>query len=252
MVLLFDLVIPCITYYVWYDNHGTSTLKYDKGILGGAVACFGFGELWILAARVWRLFFRQQECAPLLSRNRWELDATSWVYGVAVLLALIPLVVGSKLEIPELYLYSPCFIFIFLGFLMFVTTVTPFKLPIGINSHERGTNIRPFIYYAAEDFIAVDGLQDREFRVRYNERYESNKMFRRFFFNLTLFWLLGVLIYIGCASAIIWTLAFNYAFGLVFGILFVWIGVWAGSTYLWVKWEMKREARAYEEGEIIG
>ncbi|KAI5367682.1 hypothetical protein Slin14017_G027180 [Septoria linicola] len=251
MVLLFDLVVPCITYYVWYDIHGPEP-KYDKGILGGAVACFGFGEIWILAARVWRLFFRQEECAPLLSRSRWELDATSWVYGVAVLLALIPFVIGSELEIPELYLYAPCFIFGFLGLLMFMTTITPFKLPIGINSHKRGTKIRPFIYYAAEDFIAVDGLQDREFRVRYNERYETNAMFRQFFFNLTLFWLFGVMIYIGCASAIIWTLEFNHAFGLIFGILFSWIGLWALITWLWVKWEMKREHRAYEEGEIVG
>lgn len=249
MVLLFDLVIPCITYYVWYDIHGPDK-KYDQGILGGAVACFGIGEVWILGARVWRLYFRHEECAPLLSRSRWELDATSWVYGVAVLLALIPFVVGSELVIPELYLYSPCFIFAFLGVLMFITTITPFKLPIGINSHKRGTKIRPFIYYAAEDFIAVDGLQDREFRIRYNERYESNKMFRRFFYNLTLFWLFGVLVYIGCASAIIWNLEFNHAFGLVFGVLFSWIGIWALTTFLWVKWEMKREQRAYEAGEI--
>lgn len=249
MVLLFDLVVPCIAYYVWYDNHGPD-IKYDRGILGGAVACFGFGELWILFARVWRLFFRREECAPLLSRNRWELDATSWVYGVAVLIALPPFVIGSELEIPELYLYAPCFIFGFLAILMFITTLFPFKLPIGINSQERGTRIRPFIFYAAEDFIAVDGLQDREFRVRYNERYEHNAMFRRFFFWLTLFWFFGCLIYIGCASAIIWTLEFNHAFGLIFGILFSWIGVWAFITWRWVKWEMRRERRAFEEGFV--
>jgi hypothetical protein len=196
------------------------------------------------------LYFRREECAPLLSRSKWELDATAWVYGVAVLCALIPFIIGSELEIPELYLYSPCFIFAFLGILMFITTLIPIKLPIGINSHPRGTRIRPFIYYAAEDFIAVDGLQDREFRVRYNERYEHNKMFRQFFFNLTLFWIFGVMVYIGCASAIIWNLKFNYAYGLIFGILFSWIAVWAGITYLWVHYEMRREARAYEDGEV--
>ncbi|KAM3423440.1 hypothetical protein BST61_g871 [Cercospora zeina] len=249
MVLLFDLVVPCIAYYVWYDNHGPNP-KYDRGILGGAVACFGFGELWILLARVWRLFFRREECAPLLSRSRWELDATSWVYGVAVLIAVPPFVIGAEKEIPELYLYSPCFIFGFLAILMFITTLFPFKLPIGINSQERGTRIRPFIFYAAEDFIAVDGLQDREFRVRYNERYEHNAMFRRFFFWLTLFWFFGCLVYIGCASAIIWTLEFNHAFGLVFGILFSWVGLWAFITWRWVKWEMRRERKAFEEGTV--
>jgi hypothetical protein len=45
-----------------------------------------------------------------------------------------------------------------------LVTLIPFRIPIGINSHEMGTPLRPFIYYATEDFIAVDGLQDREFR----------------------------------------------------------------------------------------
>ena len=267
MILLFDLVVPCIVYYVWYDQriaewnsncreqfpNRTCPIpkpEYNSDILGAAVACFGIGESWILVARVWRLFFRRDECAPLLSRNRWELDATSWVYGVAMILALIPFVVGADLEIPELYLYAPSFIMGFLGILMVITTLFPFKIPIGINSHPRGSGLRPFIYYAAEDFIAVDGLQDREFRVRYNERYETNKMFRRFFLYLTLWWILGVLIYIGCVSAVIWTLEFHYAFGLSLGILFSYIAIWAAVTAVWVNIEMKREHRKYEEDEI--
>lgn len=267
MILLFDLVIPCIIYYTWYNKHRGQWQRqcreeypdrdcpipkpeYDKDILGYAIICFGFGELWILMARVWRLVFRQEECAPLLSRNRWELDATSWVYGVAMITALIPFVVGSSLELPHLYLYSPSFIMGFLGILMVITTFVPFKIPIGINSQGRGTRLRPFIYYAAEDFMAVDGLQDREFRVRYNERYESNSMFRRFFLYLTLWWLLGVCIYIGCVSAVIWTLEFHYAFGVSFGILFSYIAIWAVVTAVWVKLEMKREHLAYENDEI--
>lgn len=268
MIALFDLIVPCIIYYTWYDRHrgqwerqcreqypGQNPCpiekpEFDKDILGSAIACFGFGELWILIARVWRLFFRREECAPLLSRNRWELDATSWVYGVAMIVALIPFVVGSSLVIPKLYLYGPSFLMGFLGVLMVITTLHPFKIPIGINSHERGSGLRPFIYYAAEDFIAVDGLQDREFRVRYNERYQTNKMFRQFFLYLTLWWMLGVCVYIGCASAIIWTLEFHYAFGLTLGVLFAYIACWAGVTFVWVKYEMKREHEAYEKGSF--
>ena len=147
-------------------------------------------------------------------------------------------------------MYGPSFIMGFLGILMVITLDVPFKLPIGINSQARGSRLRPFIYYAAEDFIAVDGLQDREFRVRYNERYESNRMFRRFFVDLTLWWLLGVCLYIGCVSAVIWTLPFHYAFGLSLGVLFSYIVVWAAVTYVWTTIEMKREHRAYEEGRI--
>jgi hypothetical protein len=268
MIVLFDIVVPCIIYYTWYNSHKSTweaecrdrfssqqpcpieRPQFDKDILGSAIASFGIGELWILIARVWRLFFHREQCAPLLSRNRWELDATSWVYLVAMILALIAFVVGSSLVIPELYLYGPSFIMGFLGILMIITIDVPFKIPIRINSQARGSMLRPFIYYAAEDFIAVDGLQDREFRVRYNERYESNSMFRRFFVNLTLWWLLGVCIYIGCVSVVIWTLPFHYAFGLSLGVLFSYIAVWAAVTYVWTIIEMKREHRAYEEGRI--
>jgi hypothetical protein len=267
MILLFDLIVPCVIYYTWYDTQKWNWKKqcredypdqkcpvqqpeFDKAILGYAIISFGFGELWILIARVWRLFLHPEECAPLLSRNRWELDATCWVYAVAMLMALIPFVVGSSLEIPKLYLYSPSFIMGFLGTLMAITICVPFKIPIGINSHARGSKLRPFIYYAAEDFIAVDGLQDREFRVRYNERYETNKMFRRFFVYLTLWWILGVCVYIGCVSVVIWTLEFHYAFGLSFGVLFSYIAIWASVTAVWTRLEMKREHKAYEEGKI--
>ena len=128
MIALFDITIPCIIYYTWYLSHRSKRHKdcrpyfargvdcpipeqqFDKSILGSAIASFGVGELWILIARVWRLIFRREQCAPLLSRNKWELDATSWVYGVAMILALIPFIVGSTLVMPKLYLYSPSFI----------------------------------------------------------------------------------------------------------------------------------------------
>jgi hypothetical protein len=267
MILLFDIVVPCIIYYSWYNAHKSEWQRqcklqypdqrcrikqseFDKAILGYAVVSFGFGELWILFARVWRLFAHSKDCAPLLSRNRWELDATCWVYVVAMLIALIPFAVGSSMMMPKLYLYSPAFLMGFLGILMVITACIPFKIPIGINSHARGSSLRPFIYYAAEDFIAVDGLQDREFRVRYNERYESNKMFRRFFFHLTLWWILGVCIYIGCVSVVIWTLEFHYAFGLSLGVLFSYIMIWATVSAIWTKIEIEREHRAYEQGKI--
>jgi hypothetical protein len=217
--------------------------------MGTAVAMFGIGEAYVLLARVWRLFFRRDQCAPLLSRSRWEFDATSWVYLVAMLIALIPFVTGSSLVLPELYLYGPSSLMAFLGALMVVTTLIPIKIPIGINSHERGTRIRPFIYYAAEDFIAVDGLQDREFRVRYNQRYETSKAFRRMFVFLTLWWELGVAVYIGCVSAVIWLLPFHIAFGLSLGVLFSYIATWAAGSYVYVNWEMNRQRKKFEEGK---
>lgn len=268
MIALCDLVIPCIIYYQWYLKHRAKWQRdcrewhergdscpiekpqFDEDIMGTAVAMFGIGELYVLLARVWRLFFRREQCAPLLSRSRWELDATSWVYLVAMLIALIPFVTGASLVIPVLYLYGPAFLMAFLGILMVITTLLPFKIPIGINSHERGSGLRPFIYYAAEDFIAVDGLQDREFRIRYNQRYETSKAFRRMFVMLTLWWELGVATYIGCLSAVIWTLPFHIAFGLSLGLLFGYIATWALGTSLYVNWEMNRQRKRFEEGKV--
>lgn len=269
MILFFDIVVPCIIYYTWYRSRRADWSdrclseypgqhpcpieppeQFNSHILGSAIASFGLGELWILLARVYRLFYHPDVCAPLLSTSRWQLDATAWVYLVAILIALVPFLVGSTLEIPELYLYGPSFLMSFLGIMMVITTLHPFNIPIAINSQPKGTTLRPFIYYAAEDFMAVDGLQDREFRTRYNDRYESNPMFRRFFFNLTLWWTLGVCVYIGSVSAVIWTLPFHYAFGLSLGVLFSYIACWAVVTFVWVKIEMKREHEAYERGDF--
>lgn len=173
-IILFDLVVPCIIYYEWYNRHRGQWddqcrpyfeintecpipfKGYDTTILGSAIASFGVGELWIWLARSYRLLRRPDDCAPLLSRSRWELDATSWVYLVSMVLALVGFLVGSSRDIPKLYLYSPSILMAFLGLLMAVTAFAPFTLPIGINSHARGSKLRPFIYYAAEDFIAVD------------------------------------------------------------------------------------------------
>ena len=260
MIILFDLVVPCIIYYAWFDVHKVQWERrcreheghsapcqldkpeFDRHILGYAVISFGIGELYILIVRVFRLLRFKEDCAPLLSRSKWELDATSWVYGVSMLYALVPFVVGSSEDIPKLYLYAPGALMAFLGILMLVTMV-PFKIPIGIDSQARETPVRPFVYYACEDFIAVDGLQDRGFRIRYNIRYGRSKPFRRMMFNLTLWWFLGICIYLGCLSSIIWLSAFHVAFRLSFGILFAWIIIWITLSCVYVKFEIERQGR---------
>ena len=94
----------------------------------------------------------------------------------------------------------------------------------------------------------LDGVQDRDFRVRYSDRYGSNKAFRRMFLYLTLWWIFGVATYIGCVSAVIWTLELHYAFGLSLGVLFSYIVIWAATSYVYVMWEIKRDRRVFEEG----
>ncbi|TID24414.1 hypothetical protein E6O75_ATG02779 [Venturia nashicola] len=273
IIILFDLVVPCLIYYIWLRVVRTNWRhrceeaniplancsdypEYNDVILGLAVIAFGIGELYILIVRVVRLIKYREDCAPLLSRHWAELDATSWVYLCALIVPLISFVVSTTLRddtghprvIPWLYLYAPGFLMGFLLILMCITLI-PFTLPYGINSDPRGTKCKPFVYYAAEDFIAVDGWQGRAFRQRYKDRYENSKMFRNFFFRLQLFWIAGASIYIGCLSAVIWKLEFEYAFGVCFGLLFTYLIFWATVSYFWMKWEMHREKKAFEEGD---
>ncbi|QDS73930.1 hypothetical protein FKW77_007788 [Venturia effusa] len=273
IVLLFDLVVPCLVYYIWLrvvrtnwrhrcEDAGTPLSQcpdypeYNDVILGLAVIAFGFGELYVLIVRIIRLIKHREECAPLLSRHWAELDATSWVYVVSLIIPLIAFVVSTTytgggedpIVIPWLYLIAPGFLMGFLLILMVITLI-PFKLPYGINSDPRGSRCKPFVYYAAEDFIAVDNYQGREFRVKYKDRYENSKMFRRFILRVNLFWIAGAAIYVGCLCAVIWNLEFEYAFGTTLGLLFTYLVLWVSVTNLWVKWEMARETKAFEEGD---
>lgn len=239
VILFCDLVIPCIIYYSWLGSHSLDP-GYDPDILGYAVISFGLGEAYILVVRVYRLIRYNDQCAPLLSKHKWELDATSWIYGASLLAGLIPFVVGSTLGIPELYLYSPGIYMAFLGFWCFLSLI-PFKLPVRVGSEERGTIMQPLVYYAAEDFFAVDGWQKRDFRVRYRQRYATSIMFRKMIFEITVWWCAGIMVYIGCLSAVIWNNPFHIAFGLSLGVLFSFIILWAICTYVYIQIALERE-----------
>ncbi|KAI3392337.1 hypothetical protein diail_5850 [Diaporthe ilicicola] len=239
-IIFGDLVIPCIVYYVWLGAQPAGAPRYNKDILGFAILPFGLGELYILVVRVWRLIKYYDECAPLLSRHKWELDATSWIYAAALLAALVPFVVGSERTIPQLYLYAPG---IYMAFLLSwaLFSLIPFKTPVRIDSEPRGHRMRPLVFYAAEDFFAVDGWQKKEFRVRYRQRYDSSIMFQKMIFELTVWWCSGIFVYIGCLSAIIWNTEFEVAFGLSLGLLFSFIISWAIMTYIYIQVALERE-----------
>jgi hypothetical protein len=165
IVLILDLIVPCAIYYSWlhverkkWRRNGEQGPKpvYDEHVLGLSVVAFGIGELYILLVRIVRLIKDWEGCAPLLSKHKWELDATCWVYGVALLVALIPFLVSTLAKeevIPWLYLYSPGFLMVFLGLIAIITLI-PIKIPVRINSDPAGSRLKPIVYYAAEDFIA--------------------------------------------------------------------------------------------------
>lgn len=249
-VLLLDLAVPCIIYYVTLRSY-PGTPVFEQGSLGYTIISFGIGELGILIVRVYRLFRRPQRYAPLLSKSRWELDATAWVYGTALLVALIPFVVSTSIDNKEpwLFLYAPAFLIAYLWICAIVTLV-PFKVPVRIDSEPAGSRLYPLVYYAAEDFMAVDAVQGREFRVRYRARYRESPMFRQMIRDLNLFWIGGCTVYLGCVSAVVWNLSFEFAFGVTLGVLFFWVILWAFLTWVWVQLALIREARWYRKRSI--
>ncbi|GKT43554.1 zinc metalloproteinase nas-7 [Colletotrichum spaethianum] len=271
VILFFDLALPVCIYYSWLrarrnDRRAACQGAYDAGvecglppvqtiesrILGFAIIAFGFGEVYILVVRVYRLIARWEECAPLLSKHWWELDATTWVYTLGLIAALVPFVCSTTVYEPFvvewLYLYAPAFMFMVLDVIAFLTLI-PIKIPFRINSDPKGSRLKPIVYYAAEDFFAVDGAQNREFRKKYVERYEKSMMFRKMILELTLFWIGGCTCYIGYVAAMIWNLEFERAFGSTLGVLFGWIIIWGVSARFWIEYAIKREQKWWKESK---
>ncbi|KAJ0311213.1 hypothetical protein COL5a_002371 [Colletotrichum fioriniae] len=271
VILFFDLALPVCIYYSWLrarrnDRRAACQSAYDAGvecglppvqtvesrILGFAIIAFGFGEVYILIVRVYRLIARFDECAPLLSKHWWELDATTWVYALGLIAALVPFVCSTTVYEPDvvewLYLYSPAFMFMVLDVIAFATLI-PIKIPFRINSDPKGTRLKPIVYYAAEDFFAVDGAQNREFRKKYVERYDKSMMFRKMILELTLFWIGGCTAYIGYVAGIIWNLEFERAFGTTLGVLFGWIIIWGVTARFWIEYAIKREQKWWKENK---
>lgn len=267
LVLILDLAVPCIIYYVTRDKDlanwraacaaavarspGACPIPppevFNQEALGYTIIPFGIGEVAILMVRCYRLIRHHDRYAPLLSTRWWELDATAWVYASALLVALIPFVVTTSISTKEpwLFIYAPAFLVAYLG-IWTVLTLVPFKIPVRVDSEPRGTRVLPLVYYAAEDFMAVDGCQGRGFRTRYRARYAESRMFRRMIFQLNMFWIAGVAIYLGCVSAVIWKLPFEFAFGSSLGVLFFWVILWAILTYVWVRVALIREMKWYK------
>ncbi|KAJ0158630.1 hypothetical protein CTA2_11178 [Colletotrichum tanaceti] len=271
VILFFDLALPVCIYYSWLrarrnDRRAACQPAYDAGvecglgpvktiesrILGFAIISFGFGEIYILVVRVYRLIARFEECAPLLSKHWMEMDATTWVYTLGLIAALVPFVTSTTVYEPEvvewLYLYSPAFMFMVLDVIAFLTLI-PIKIPFRINSDPKGTRLKPIVYYAAEDFFAVDGAQNREFRKRYVERYDKSMMFQKMILELTLFWIGGCTCFIGYVAAMIWNLEFERAFGSTLGVMFGWIIIWGVAARFWIEYAIKREEKWWKQNK---
>jgi hypothetical protein len=242
VVLMFDLILPCILYYL-LKRH---TDLEDYTILGISVAALGIGELIELPLRMWRLGRHRSTFGPLGTEVWWHFDVVTWFYLMLTIIAVTPFAVSTSVDplLYDLFLMSTAII-IGVGTLLAFITLFDFRAPFRLSSDPKGAKVKPAAYYVMEDFIAVDAGQGRRFRMELRDRYEASDIFRQVLFRSTAWWALGGLVYVGISLAITYGTDFDTAYGLIFGTLFLWILVWALVNWYYVHSEMKREKQVW-------
>ena len=244
-LLLFDLVLPCIIYYILSDL----TSLNDFTVLGLACASLGLGELLELPWRGYRLVKYRDEYAPLGQDKKWGFDFLFWWYLIATIIGIVPYVFSTSIgdePIYWLFLFTPGFL---VGFAVFTTSLSAiaFRLPCRVSSDAKGERCKPFVYYVVEDFVAVDAGQKRGYRLEFKKRYDESPVFRRMIWDVNMWWTIGGVIFIGALAGMTWGLAFAVAYGLSFGLLWVWIGLWALGTLGLVQRALKMERKWFEK-----
>ncbi|TVY69040.1 hypothetical protein LSUE1_G007555, partial [Lachnellula suecica] len=183
-ILFFDLVLPCIIFYVLLSVTSLS-IAY----------------------------------APLGQEAKWGFDFFFWWYLAATVMGIVPYVFATSLDEPILWLFlmTPGFL---VGFacLTAAVSVFPFGLPFRVSSDAKGERCKPFAYYVLEDFVAVDAGQMRQFREELKARWEASPVFQRLMWDVNMWWLVGGGNFIGALAAVTWALPFNVAYGLSFGL----------------------------------
>jgi hypothetical protein len=246
-LLLFDLVLPCIIYYVL---ESLTDLDIEI-ILGISCASLGLGEMMELPLRGYRLVKYRSEYAPLGQDAKWGFDFLFWWYMVATVIGIVPYVISTSLDEPILWLFlmTPGLLVAF-AIAFSAVSMIPFKLPCRVSSDAKGELCKPFVYYIVEDFVAVDAGQKRAYRKELMARWKASPVFRQIIWDINLWWTTGGVAFIAALAALTWAVEFNIAYGVSFGLLFVWIGIWALCSWIWVARGLRRERNWFHSNPV--
>ena len=139
---------------------------------------------------------------------------------------------------------TPC-VFIGSFTLQFFFSLLQLRSPFWLSSLPPGHRMRPGLYYSIEDLIAVDGCGRSAFRTALNVRYEQSPIFRRLLYEMTAYWALGGLVFIGVNAAFTFATSLNFAFAATLIWLPVWACLWLLPAYMWIQRRLKQEAHCY-------
>lgn len=184
------------------------------------------------------------------------------MWGYFLSLLLISSLISSSLSLPgaphlRLIAMPVPSLLLLLGSILLLSLIlnglevlAPFRLG-STGRHE--ASVRPAIFYVVEDIVAVDGGGGAEYRVAWNARYASSKVFREMIFTLSITWMVGFFVVGGGLVGMIWGVeggedVMMAVLGVCWGLPFLLGAVGAWRTVGFVKGCLRREGDE-EEGE---
>jgi len=248
-ILMFNLALPCILYYVLKDNTSLS----DHALLGISSATLGISSSFDNPFRMWKLWKHRDLYGPLNDEVRWHMDFSMHLYSFALFpIFAIPLAVASSVNPPlhDFFLMSTPMLVAVPGLFFAYSLFRP-RNRMWMSSDAPGTTMKPGAFYLFEDIGAVDFRLGKDFRRTLHERYEASPVYRDLMWYMTLWWACGCAFYFAVTAAITWTVRFGIAFGLVLGLLFAWLAVWAILSVIFAQYFHYKEVRwleAHNEG----
>ena len=97
-----------------------------------------------------------------------------------------------------------------------------------------------------EDVVAVEGGGRSAFRKALNERYDRSPIFRQLVYEMTVYWAIPGLVFIGVNAALTFTTDVSVAFGATLG----WIPIWALIGFLfarlWIRHRLSQEQQSFK------
>ena len=84
-------------------------------------------------------------------------------------------------------------------------------------------------------------MDDRHFRRALNVRYEASPIVRQLVYEMTLYWAVGGLIFVGVCAALTFTTSLNIAFGTTLGWIPAWARFWFIVAHFWIGNRLNQE-----------
>lgn len=187
------------------------------------------------------------------------------MWGYFLALIMIASEISSSLSLPNgphlslIAMPVPSLMFLLATLLLIslILNSTHIKAPFRLGSTGKGeAEVRPAIFYVVEDVVAVEGNGGIAYRVAFNERYTSSKIFQSMIYNLSVVWML---VFYGSAASLtvlIWVLANRgtnaqlIALGAAWVVPFLIGGLLAWGTIIYVQICLRRERG--EDGDESG